>query len=102
MGDRVDVVSEKLCAVLVADVEVLAIDAGVSGGGLGGSAGNKFVTTVAVEPQEAAIISYLNDSGKLDIIRSTGATPIDTLPVTCPGGLAPMASLTPVTEAPAQ
>jgi Flp pilus assembly protein CpaB len=74
VGDRVDVVDENGPSIIVSDIEVIGVDSS-STGSIGST--NSFNVTVAVNPDQASLIGGVVSKSKFDVIRSTGAAPID-------------------------
>ncbi len=75
-GDRVDVISvvDGEARYVATDVEVLTVSS-PDGGGLGSFSSYHLV--LAVDDEEALQLAKAIDSGSIDVIRSTGAPPVD-------------------------
>jgi Flp pilus assembly protein CpaB len=72
-GDRIDVVfaGDAAASIIVADAEVLAVDAR-GRGGIGESA-SPFTVTVAVSAHESQLLAAAIADGELSLVRATGA-----------------------------
>jgi pilus assembly protein CpaB len=73
-GDRVDVVfaGDRAVSIIVADAEVLAVDAR-GRGGIGESA-SPFTVTIAVSARQSQLVAAAIADGELSLTRATGAT----------------------------
>jgi Flp pilus assembly protein CpaB len=72
-GDRVDVVfaGEREASIIVADAEVLAVDARARGGINGSS--SSFAVTIAVDAEQSELVAAAIEDGHFSITRTTGA-----------------------------
>ena len=73
-GDRVDVLfaGERAVSIIVADAEVLAVDAR-GRGGIGESA-SPFTVTLAVNARQSQLVAAAVADGNVSLARTTGAT----------------------------
>ncbi len=79
-GDRVDVLAanNREAGIVVADLEVLAVDARALGG-LGGAT-RSFTITVAVDADESEVLAGAIADGDVIVTRATGASPAAVAP----------------------
>ncbi len=77
-GDRVDIVSVNgtEATYVATDLEVLRTQAASGGGALSSSSINDYYVTVSVPDQTALAVALALQTGKVSILRSTGATPV--------------------------
>lgn len=77
-GDRVDVIAVNgtEATYVAVDLEVLRTQAASGGGALSSSSINDYYVTVSVDDKEALGIALALQTGKVSILRSTGATPV--------------------------
>lgn len=76
-GDRVDVISvdDGVASYVAADLVVVSV-AEPSGGGIGGTGG--FHIVVSVDADQALRLAEAMESGSVEVLRSTGAAPVET------------------------
>lgn len=79
VGDRVDVIDvvDGEATFVVRDAEVTGVPAEPSGRGITGGAGNAYFIVVRVDADEALALAAAIDRGALQIVRATGAAPIE-------------------------
>ncbi len=88
LGDRVDLIatsSDGASGFVVADVEVVRLPASEALPGFGAAAGASWLTIEVSEPQALAIASA-NATADVDVVRSSGARPLEHLDVVADGG----------------
>jgi Flp pilus assembly protein CpaB len=81
-GDRVDVLAadQKGAAIIVADAEVLGVDARERGGI--GESSSPFTVTIAVDAPQSMLVAAAIADGHISIARTTGARPSTASPTT--------------------
>ena len=78
VGDRVDVIDvvDGEATFVVRDAEVTGVPAEPSGRGITGGAGGTYFVVVRVDADDALALAAAIDRAALQVVRSTGATPI--------------------------
>ena len=76
VGDRIDFLDNKSGQIRAADIEIIGVDAGSSGGGIASSGGG-FTLTISVSPDQASTIGKLLIDDKFSVLRATGAPVYD-------------------------
>lgn len=84
VGDRVDVIDvvDGEATFVVRDAEVTGVPAEPSGRGITGGAGSTYFVVVRVDADEALALAAAIDRGALQVVRATGAAPIEAAPAT--------------------
>lgn len=79
VGDRVDVidVSDGTAAWVVHDTQVVRVASSGGSGGITRDASREFYVVIEVDADEALALAEALADGKVEIVRSTGAEPID-------------------------
>lgn len=79
IGDRIDVIDvvDGDATYVVRDAEVTSVPAAPTGRGITGGAGSSYFVVVRVDADDALALAAAIDRGALQVVRSTGATPID-------------------------
>lgn len=80
VGDRVDVIDalDGRATFVVVDAEVIDLPAQSTGRGItGGSSGSAFFVVVRVDAAQALALAGATEEGRLQVIRSTGAAPVE-------------------------
>lgn len=86
VGDRVDIIDvvNGTAVYVVSGAEVAKVAPGAAGRGLTGGTGRGFFVVVRVEAEQALAIAQALEDGKLEVVRSTSASPVAAAPRLAP------------------